>query len=501
MLLRARRSASSLRLLCLAGFLGAVVSPEPGYSDPAVTAPKATATDDSKSQESNGEDDFDRELMGEFAGPVALAPNRYQATAVQIRAIGEGGFEGIQYVGGLPGDRTFRGDALTLIGKRAGDFLVLSGAAWAIFVEKDVCVVVDRTGKELGRLQRIVRQSPTLGAAAPQNATVLFDGSGTEQFTVAELTEEGLLTEGADFKEMFHDFNLHLEFWLPYMPTMRGQARGNSGIYLQSRYELQILDSFATEPVFDGCGSLYRFRKPDLNMCFPPLQWQTYDLVFTSPRWASDGTKLKNARITAWLNGVKVQDNVELADKTGHGEPEEPVLLPIRLQNHNCPVRYRNIWIIDRGLSNVGQFPIPGKPAPKTDEPPQKMPQDKPAAGPEARKVSEKSAPPEPEQTAVMKEAAEPEKASMTSGKASGKDETKSDKPAGQPTEKEPKKAPAAAKAKESPKAETADAKEASPQKEVSGDNPADGESSKAAESKPTPEPPKNASAAEPNKS
>ena len=157
------------------------------------------------------------------------------------------------------------------------------------------------------------------------------------------MTEDGLLMEGADVRPMFQDFNLHLEFMLPYMPAARDQGRANSGVYLQSRYEVQILDSFAMEPRNNGCGGLYRFREPDVNMCFPPLVWQTYDVVFTAPRWAADGKKLKCARISVWHNGVKIHRDLELSNKTGAGKPEEPTLLPIRLQNHGNPVRFRNI--------------------------------------------------------------------------------------------------------------------------------------------------------------
>jgi len=159
-------------------------------------------------------------------------------------------------------------------------------------------------------------------------------------------------------KPMFQDFNLHAEFQLPYMPAATGQARGNSGLYLQCRYELQVLDSFAEQPTINGIGSLYHQRKPDVNMCLPPLQWQTYDVAFTAPRWAADGSKVRNARITAWLNGTKVQDDVELTNKTGAGQEEAPTLLPIRLQNHKDPVRFRNIWLIDRGLTPVATFPV-----------------------------------------------------------------------------------------------------------------------------------------------
>ena len=156
------------------------------------------------------------------------------------------------------------------------------------------------------------------------------------------------------------------------MPHSQGQARGNSGCYLQSRYEVQILDSFALIAQFNDCSSLYRFKAPDVNMCFPPLQWQTYDIVFTAPRWAADGTKVTNARITVWHNGVKTQDDVELPNKTGAGKPEEPTLLPLRFQDHGDPVVFRNIWVIDRGL-NVGKFPVypPAEEPPSPERPPE----------------------------------------------------------------------------------------------------------------------------------
>ena len=93
-------------------------------------------------------------------------------------------------------------------------------------------------------------------------------------------------------------------------------------------------------------------------MCFPPLVWQTYDIQFTAPRWAADGSKVRDAQITSWINGVKVQDNVSLPNKTGAGQIEEPTLLPIRLQNHGDPVRFRNIWVLDRDLTNVKEFPV-----------------------------------------------------------------------------------------------------------------------------------------------
>lgn len=306
------------------------------------------------------QDDPSYQLMGEFIGPITVGENQYQTVGVQIRPLGDNQFEALTYTGGLPGQAGYQGEPTSTIGRLSDGFLVLSGAPWAIFVEQDHCLILSRTGERLGRLERLVRSSPTLGAKPPAEANVLFDGGGTEQFLEGAVAENGLLFAGAMLKPMFQDFDLHLEFRLPYMPKARDQGRGNSGVYVQSRYECQILDSFGVLPAFNGAGSLYRFRAPDLNASLPPLVWQTYDIRFTAPRWAADGSKIRNARISSWLNGVLVQNDVELADKTGAGQPEEPNLQPTKLQDHSDPVRFRNIWAIDRGLAPWIDFPVLG---------------------------------------------------------------------------------------------------------------------------------------------
>jgi hypothetical protein len=309
--------------------------------------------------------DPDLALQGEFVGPVSSSPSEKQQWGLQVRPVGDGRFEAIQYPGGLPGEPSHRPSPVTLVGKRCENFLVLSGGPWAVFVEPDHCMLVDREGHTAGRLERICRQSPTLGARPPRNAIVLFDGKDTNQFSTARMTDDGLLMEGAYLKAVFQDFNLHVEFMLPYQPSAKGQGRANSGVYLQSRYEVQILDSFAQEPLLDGCGSFYRFRKPDVNLCLPPLVWQTYDVAFTAPRWASDNTKLANARASVWHNGVQIQNDVELENKTGAGKPEEPMPLPTYLQDHGNPVRFRNVWIIDRGTLPLADFPVRAEAADK----------------------------------------------------------------------------------------------------------------------------------------
>lgn len=360
-----------------------------------------------------GDTDFD--LMGEFVGPIKKGEGQYEPLGLQIRAVGNNNFEAIQYIGGLPGQDTYANDSVKLIGRRNGDLLVLSGGPWAFFVDKDRCTVIDRDGNRLGQLERIARTSPTMGARAPEGATVLFDGSNIDHFTTASMTLDGLLMEGADIKPMFQDFNLHVEFRLPYMPHSLGQQRANSGCYLQSRYEVQVLDSFAELPTFNGCSSLYRTKAPDLNMCYPPLTWQTYDIMFTAPRWAADGTKLRNARITVWQNGVKTQDDFELGNKTGAGKPEAPNLLPSKIQDHSDPVRFRNIWIVDRGLSQ-GEFPVYPKPGEEIQWKPKSDVTEPAAENSEA--AAENSEPAEKEQPTAEGDATAAEPAEETKEKS-----------------------------------------------------------------------------------
>jgi len=191
----------------------------------------------------------------------------------------------------------------------------------------------------------------------PGDAVVLFDGKDFSQWAADGAKDIGWqIADGAMksvpktgsivTKRSFGDFKMHAEFKTPQLPAdVKGQGRGNSGIYIQRRYELQILDSYGLEPKNNECASLYRFKAPDKNVCDLPGRWQSYDIIFHAARYEA-GKKVANARITVWHNGVCVHNNAELQDKTGAGRPEGPEPGPILLQEHGNEVWFRNVWIV-----------------------------------------------------------------------------------------------------------------------------------------------------------
>jgi hypothetical protein len=143
------------------------------------------------------------------------------------------------------------------------------------------------------------------------------------------------------------DFRLHLEFWVPLLPDRHGQARGNSGVFLQGRYEIQVLDSFHNDTYANGaCGALYGIIAPSKNASKPPEQWQTYDITLHAPRLDDGGKVVRPGEITVVQNGVTVIDHGRFDHVTGGAIDEqlnEPG--PLLLQDHGCKVRYRNIWL------------------------------------------------------------------------------------------------------------------------------------------------------------
>lgn len=144
-------------------------------------------------------------------------------------------------------------------------------------------------------------------------------------------------------KPTFNDARIHVEFCVDNNDK-DGQANGNSGVYIQRRYEVQILNSAGKEPADDICGGIYKVKPGDYNLALPAGQWQTYDIWFRAPRFDAAGKKIENARITVYHNGTRIHNNVEIPDKTGGGQAESAAPGPLLLQDHGNKIRFRNIW-------------------------------------------------------------------------------------------------------------------------------------------------------------
>lgn len=291
--------------------------------------------------------DADYAVQGEYAGKIGE-----DKAGVQVIALGDGKFDAVSFAGGLPGDG-WDGDKEKRIEVKGGETKdgVTRFKHEGIDAEiKDGKMTLKAGGEVIGTLERVVRESPTFGLAPPESAVVLFDGDkhGAEGWKGGKVTEDGLLMQGCTSKKTFGDFDLHFEFRTPYKPKARGQGRGNSGFYAHGRYEVQILDSFGLKGLHNECGGIYSTKEPAMNMCYPPLTWQTYDIEFTAAKF-KDGKKTDNATMTVRHNGVLIHDKT-VCDHSTTASPmkEGPDPGPVFFQNHGNPVVFQNVWVIPK---------------------------------------------------------------------------------------------------------------------------------------------------------
>lgn len=287
-------------------------------------------------------------LQGEYSGEVKHGDVSAKI-GVQVIAQGKGKFHAVGYVGGLPGDGWDGKTKKESDGEVKDGVVKFEGDKGLGELKDGVLTVKTAGGEAIGTLKKIVRKSPTLGEKPPEKAIVLFDGTSADLWKDGRTTADGLLMEGTTSKPTFQSFTLHLEFMLSFMPEARGQGRANSGVYMQGRYETQVLDSFGLAGKDNECGGIYSVKDSDVNMCFPPLSWQTYDIDFTAAKYDEAGNKTANARMTVKLNGVVVHKDVEVPKTTTAAPvPEGPAAGPIYLQNHGNPIRFRNVWLVDK---------------------------------------------------------------------------------------------------------------------------------------------------------
>lgn len=351
-------------LRCLLGLVIAlciVAAPHSGEKDKK-TDVKDAKDKDKKPPKKTGtfvdpkEAGFEYAAQGEYVGTI----DGGRKLGCQVIALGNERFQAVLLPGGLPGDGWDGAGKILMDGKvqegkvafvpTEGKRQYMGGSpdafsATAKFPPKghtEASATLSGetlTGKikdsQPFTLKKITRLSPTLNAKPPEGAIVLFDGTNADEWKEKKVVD-GLLPVAANTKRTFGDFKLHLEFRTPFQPGARSQGRGNSGVYLHGKHEIQVLDSFGLEGKDNECGGFYGSKPPSVNMCFPPLTWQTFDVEFKSEP-ADPATKKAKARVTVFHNGVKIHEGIELPSGQGH----------LHLQNHGNPVFYRNIWVVE----------------------------------------------------------------------------------------------------------------------------------------------------------
>jgi len=325
-----KRILATLFLLCMPAVLWAADSKGDAFTNPKEAGP-------------------DFAIQGEYSGK----DNDGDAWGAQVIALGDGTFDVVGYKGGLPGEGWKRGEETKRgKGERTADGAAsIKGDDWMAEIKGEV-FTVKANDKQVAELKKVMRKSATLGAKSPQGATVLFDGTSADHFENGKLEEADgekvLAANSPASKQKFRDHTLHIEFRTPFMPKARGQGRGNSGVYIQGRYECQVLDSFGLDGADNECGGIYSIAKPNVNMCFPPLSWQTYDIDFKAAKYNDKGEKTENARVTVKHNGVVIHDNLELPKNNPGHHNEGPDPDHLFLQDHGNPVVFRNIWVVEK---------------------------------------------------------------------------------------------------------------------------------------------------------
>ncbi len=268
----------------------------------------------------------DFQIQGEYEGKIS-GQGKY---GIQVVALDQGKFDVYFLGGGLPGDGWDSKTRIKISAETQEGSVRFSGEGYSGTIANGKVTGKTEKGEELN-FQRVARKSPTEGAKAPKGAIILFDGSSAEKWSGGKVMEGNLLYCGCRSKERYGIGKYHIEFRCPFRPRSRGQGRGNSGVYILGR-EIQVLDSFGLEGKKNECGAIYGRAQPRINMCFPPLSWQTFDAEYKQ----NDKGEIF---ATVWHNGIKIHENLSIGRRGSNGAQ-------INLQNHGNPVVFRNIWFV-----------------------------------------------------------------------------------------------------------------------------------------------------------
>ena len=337
-------------------------APKPTGDDAAVVCSvKPIATVPSKPYDAKTPDASPIPLIGDWEGTIGT-----DSIVAQVIALGKGEYSVNvlnQFDTRDPKIVVLTGQADKLTGAATDG--KLKGANWrGVLTEKGLTGEVTGAVKASFSLKRVMRLSHRLGSKPPSGALVLL-ASDTKDLS-ATFTKGGdrpcgwkLLDGGvmqcargsgqAMTKKKLGGVHLHAEFRTAFMPEAKGQGRSNSGLYIQNRYECQVLDSYGLKGSANECGGLYRAVAPRVNMCAPPRQWQSYDIFFRAPKFDASGEKqIEGAHISVVHNGVLIHNDVVMLKGTGNGGKRKPIAAEfLLLQDHGNPVEFRNIWVAD----------------------------------------------------------------------------------------------------------------------------------------------------------
>ncbi len=304
----------------------------------------------------------DIQVMGDWEGSFQTLNGDYGTLESQVIAAGNGTYRAIIMINS--------GTQVELTGTQTDQTVVFAGKIdvgpemGGLYEIKAEIVNGKFTGTFKGyensgtlELKKIEKKSPTLGLEPPAGAIILFDGKNLKKWQKVgggkptwellpsgemEVRKSSMMT-----KENFGDHQLHIEFKTPFMPEARGQKRGNSGVYVAGRYEVQVLDSYGLKPADNLCGGIYKKAVPAANACYPPLTWQTYDITFYAPKFDAAGNKTKPAEITVKHNGILIHDRIVLDGPTPGGvDQDETKPGGLMLQDHGNKVQFKNIWVL-----------------------------------------------------------------------------------------------------------------------------------------------------------
>jgi hypothetical protein len=289
-------------------------------------------------------------IMGEFAGDLSLAAGQTVKAEGKVIADENNNYRiVILYPAGDP-----KATRIELAGTGKDGKVTIKGEASGSVTKEDLAITLKQG---TAKMTRVERKSPTLGKHPPAGAVVLLpfeEGKPTnlDQWVKNQWTcqpDGSVLARGGDIgtKQQFGDCKLHVELCVPFMPAARGQGRGNSGVYMHGRYEIQVLDSFGLTENPGECAAIYGQKAACVNASLPPGQWQTYDVDFKAPKFDDAGKQIKGAVITVVHNGVKVIDAFETKNVTGGAWGAPAKTGPVRLQFHGNPVRFRNTWLVE----------------------------------------------------------------------------------------------------------------------------------------------------------